>query len=67
MKFYRVSGQTGADSFKVLWATSKYAASLCVTEVAKLADEVEVQEVNVPTGRLALLNWLNKNCVEETK
>jgi len=67
MKFYKTTIQTGADSSKTRWSGSKDQAGKDRVEFKKLGVEYmnkkvlpETEEVDVPTDKAGLIEWLNK-------
>lgn len=67
MKFYKITGHVGIPAVKtVKWVVSQADAgktrAAMVSSGTKRAD-IETEEIDVPTSKTELTEWLNKNVV----
>lgn len=63
MKLYQTTSNAGAETV-VMWSASAAGASRDRTASKKATNtEVGTKEVNVPTSKTGLLEWLNDNRV----
>ena len=64
MKLYRVIGNSDKQK-KVIWAGSQSDAAKARKELIAQGfkrAELITEDVDIPTDKVGLLNWLNENC-----